>query len=132
MLTKFNLFVLNCILSILSYSQGKESPSLIIGDPAPSLRVSAWIKGEPFQKFKNGRVYVLEFWATWCRPCVAAMPHLSALAREYKDKATFIGIDIYEKKTTSLEKIKAFVDSIGPRMDYHVAADDNNFMMLTG
>jgi len=71
---------------------------------------------------------VVEFWATWCKPCIAAMPHLSALAAEYKDKVTIIGIDIKEMKTTSIQKVKAFVDSMGFRMDYHVAAEESNFM----
>jgi hypothetical protein len=56
------------------------------------------------------------------------MPHLSALAREYNDKVTIVGIDIYEKKTTSMEKVKAFVDSMGHKMDYNVAVEDINFM----
>lgn len=70
----------------------------------------------------------MEFWATWCHPCKVAMPHLSALAREYKGEVTFIGVDIYEKKTTPLEKIKFFVDSMGARMDYVVAVGDSDFM----
>jgi hypothetical protein len=57
------------------------------------------------------------------------MPHLSALASEYKGRITVLGIDIYEKKTTSIEKIKAFVDSMRDRMDFHVAAEDSNFMV---
>jgi thiol-disulfide isomerase/thioredoxin len=73
-------------------------------------------------------VYVVEFWATWCGPCKAEMPHLSALAREYKDKATIVGIDVYEKKTTSMDKVQAFVDGMGNRMDYDVAVEDSNFM----
>lgn len=80
------------------------------------------------QTFEKGKVYVVEFWATWCKPCIAAMPHLSALARKYKDKVAVLGIDIYEKNTTSIEKVKAFVDSMGDRMGYHVAIDKNKFM----
>jgi thiol-disulfide isomerase/thioredoxin len=105
------------------------SPSLNIGDPAPALWVRDWIKGTPVQQFEKGNVYVVEFWATWCKPCLAAMTHLSALAGEYKDRVTLIGVDIYEKKTTSTEKVKAFVDSMGHKWDYyHVAAEDSNLM----
>lgn len=73
-------------------------------------------------------MYVVEFWATWCKPCIAAIPHLSALAAEYKDRVIFVGIDIHEGKTTSMGKVKAFVDSMGHRMDYQVAAENSNFM----
>ncbi|HVU58475.1 MAG TPA: TlpA disulfide reductase family protein [Puia sp.] len=120
--------LLLCILTATTYGQDDPPPAVSIGDPAPALRVRAWLKGAPIQQFEKGRVYVLEFWATWCAPCRAAMPHLSELARAYNGKATFVGIDIYEEKTMSLEKIKHFVDSIGSRMDYNAAADDSNFM----
>jgi len=116
-------------ITTITNGQEAQSPSLNIGDPAPPLRVREWLKGAPIQKFEKGNVYVVEFWATWCKPCKAAMPHLSALANEYKNKVTIIGIDIYENKNTSLEKVKAFVDSMGSRMDYHVATQDSNFMV---
>ena len=57
------------------------------------------------------------------------MPHLSDLAREYKGIVTIIGMDIYEKKTTSLEKVKVIVESMENQMDYHVAADDSSFVV---
>jgi thiol-disulfide isomerase/thioredoxin len=100
-----------------------------LGDPAPPLRLQGWVKGSPVEKFDKGRVYLLEFWATWCRPCVAEMPHLSGLARKYRDRITVLGIDIYEDKATSMQKIRAFVDSMGDRMDFQVAVADSNFMV---
>jgi thiol-disulfide isomerase/thioredoxin len=129
MRSNFQLLLLLCIIAVTTHVQNDQSPSLNIGDPAPPLRLRGWIKGTPVQRFEKGNVYVVEFWATWCKPCIAAMPHLSALAGEYKDRVTILGIDIYEKKTTSMEKVKAFVDSMGHRMDYHVAAEDSNFMV---
>ncbi len=125
----FQLLLLLCVIAVTAHAQNEQSPSLNIGDPAPPLRVREWLKGTPVQRFEKGHVYVLEFWATWCRPCKAAMPHLSALAREYKDRVTILGIDVMEMKNTSREKVKAFVDSMGPRMDYLVAAEDSNFMV---
>ncbi len=127
MRSNFQLLLLLCIITVTTHAQNDQSPSLNIGDAAPPLRVREWLKGTPVQQFKKGNVYVVEFFATWCKPCIAAMPHMSALARQYKDKVTIIGIDIYETKTTSMEKVKAFVDSMGQRMDYHVAAEDSNF-----
>jgi len=115
-------------MATAAHAQEPQTPSFNIGDAAPPLRLRSWLKGQPIQHFRKGRLYVVEFWATWCHPCKVVMPHLSALAREYKDRVTFIGVDIYEKKTTSLEKIKFFVDSMGHRMDYNVAAGDSDFM----
>jgi len=112
------------------HAQDVQVSLLNIGDASPPLRVNQWIKGTPIDKFEKGKVYVIEFWATWCKPCIAAMPHLSALAREYKDEVTVVGIDIYESKVKpvkSNKKVKAFVDSMGKRMDFNVAIEDSNF-----
>ncbi len=130
MRSNFLLLFLLCIIAITANAQEPEPPLLNIGDPAPPLKLWEWIKGKPVQQFERGQVYVLEFWATWCKPCKAAMPHLSALARQYKGKVTFIGIDIYELKTTPFTKVKAFVDSMGQQMDYNVAKEDSNFMVV--
>lgn len=127
----FQLLFLLCIITVIAHGQEAQAPSLNIGDAAPPLQVRRWIKGESVQQFEKGKIYIVEFWATWCHSCIAAMPHLSALAREYKDKVTILGIDIYEKKITSIEKVTAFVDSMGQRMDYNVATEDSNFMEAT-
>jgi thiol-disulfide isomerase/thioredoxin len=124
---KFKLLPLFCMIAVTTHAQQTQPPLFNFGDPAPPLRVREWIKGAPVKNFEKGRVYVVEFWATWCKPCIAAMPHLSALAHEYRDKVTVVAIDIYEQKTTSAERVKAFVDRMGDRMDFHVAAEDTNF-----
>jgi thiol-disulfide isomerase/thioredoxin len=126
----FGLLTLLCMLTFVSHAQNDPTPSLNIGDKAPPMRLHKWIKGTPVQEFEKGMIYVIEFWATWCIPCKAAMPHLSALSVKYKDIVTVVGIDILENKikNSSIEKTKKFVDSMGLRMNYAVAIQDSNFM----
>ncbi len=95
-----------------------------------------WLKGKPVEKFEKGTTYVVEFWATWCIPCKAAMPRLSKLASKYKNKAVFIGIDVWEQNVgmahrKSIKQIKEFVDSMGRQMRYRVAIQDSNLMEMS-
>ncbi|MBR2649367.1 MAG: TlpA family protein disulfide reductase [Sediminibacterium sp.] len=101
---------------------------LNVGDKAPSLGISKWLKGDTIYKLQKGKVYVLEFWATWCKPCIASMPHLSSMAKKYKDKITFLAINVFEDNSISDNRVKSFVDSMGFNMDYSVAIQDSNFM----
>lgn len=69
-----------------------------VGDAAPELHVSEWIKGEPISRFEPGQVYVVEFWATWCIPCVYSMPHLSDIQQKYRDQGvTVIAVNVMEE-----------------------------------
>lgn len=127
---KFQLLFLLCIMALGASAQKDTSASLNIGDNAPRLRVSKWIKGTQGEIFEKGKIYVIDFWATWCGPCIAAMPHLSYLAHKYKHKAVFLAIDVYEghvTKTRSTAQIKDFVSSMGRKMYFNVAVEDSNF-----
>jgi thiol-disulfide isomerase/thioredoxin len=92
---------------------------LKVGDPAPKLEVKEFIKGDAVARLEKGKVYVIEFWATWCPPCRAAIPHLTKLQQQHKD-VIFIGVSAYEHNQ---KEVKPFVESMGDRMDYRVALD---------
>lgn len=129
----YKLLLLFFFIPAIARAQYEQLASVNINDPAPPLRVSQWIKGTPVKQFEKGKVYVIEFWATWCHPCLAGMPHLSGLAQEYKDKVTVIAIDIYESKSKpkkSAKQVKAFVDSMGSKMDFNVAIEDSSFTVV--
>ncbi len=117
------MLLLSVVCAAVS-AQKRRVSSLDIGDVAPRFKTIAWIKGDTVQKFVKNHTYVLEYWATWCKPCKAAMPHLSVLARQYRDRVTVLGINSFEEPHTTKQTVHAFVDSMGTKMDYAVAMQD--------
>jgi len=56
----------------------------LLGQPAPEISVKEWISGEPATLATlRGQVVLLEFWATWCKPCEQMFPKLNKLDKEY-------------------------------------------------
>jgi thiol-disulfide isomerase/thioredoxin len=98
-----------------------DMPKLMVGDKAPALTVSKWVKGEPVTGFEKGKTYVVEFWATWCGPCKASIPHLTELQKEHKD-VKFIGVSVWESDQSAVEPFVK--DEMGEKMDYTVAMDE--------
>jgi thiol-disulfide isomerase/thioredoxin len=90
-----------------------------LGDPAPPLQIAEWIKGKPVNlaDLKGKQIAVVEFWATWCPPCRASIPHLTQLQKKFKD-VVIIGITDEDVPT-----VKKFVAKMGDQMDYIVAID---------
>lgn len=132
--TLFASIVLTLLANPMALAQDAAKPApkadakadrLTPGMAAPKLEVKEFIKGEAIDGFKDGQVYVVEFWATWCGPCVRAFPHLSELQKEYGDKVKIIGVNIWERPYDdgTLAKVKAKVEEQGDKMSYTVAYD---------
>jgi len=111
-----------CALLLSALLLRAEEPSLKAGSPAPKLSASKWLNGDAVMSLEKGKVYVVECWATWCGPCIGAIPHISELNTQYKDKGVvFIGMNVWEK---NIEAVEPFVKKMGAKMNYRVAMDD--------
>ena len=89
------------------------------GDAMPDFALTD-LQGDP-ARFADleGRVVVLNFWATWCPPCRREMPLLDAVQRKYgPEGVTIVGIDLEEAPAV----VRAYVESVG--VEYPVWLDD--------
>jgi thiol-disulfide isomerase/thioredoxin len=112
-------------------------PTLQVGDPAPQLSVDQWIKGEPVKEYSGKNIYVIEMWATWCSPCLKAMPHLHELASKHaKDGLVVVALTTGDEANTS-DAVEKFVQEKGREYNFHFAfsvghANRTNFMEASG
>jgi thiol-disulfide isomerase/thioredoxin len=93
-----------------------------VGDAAPALAGLEWIRGEAVQSLSPGKVYAVEFWATWCGPCIAAFPHLTSVQEHFGEGVVVIGVTA-EDPMQSAEEVRAFVAEREEEMGYRVALD---------
>ena len=85
--------------------------TLDIGSKAPALNIENWISDrdgafKPVTEFEDGKIYVVEFWATWCPPCVASMPHLAKTQDEHYDD----GVQIISVTDEDMFTVGAFLE----------------------
>jgi len=90
------------VLMLLAYgfkTNPREIPSPLLDRPAAAFTVTTFAGSPLSLESLRGKVVVLNFWASWCRPaCYEEAPALERTWREYKDKGVVVvGIDIQDR-----------------------------------
>ena len=118
-------------LLLLLLSATLSAAGLKVGDPAPATRPETMLQGEAVKDFQKGEVYVFECWASWCGPCVAAIPHLNQLHKQMGKKGVVItGVNVWESErdAASAQRAKDFLKAQGDKMSYAVALGGKAFI----
>ncbi len=106
---------------------------LVPGSPAPAFTVDSFIRGPESKTLELGKVHVIEFWATWCGPCVASMPHLTELQKQNPD-VQFIGVAGFERGKDAADgtkRVDDFVKAKGDAIGFAIAFDGDGTMAKT-
>ena len=95
-------------------------------DPAPDFKLTA-LDGKPITLAAlQGKVVLLNFWATWCGPCRAEIPDLVALQERYKGRLQIIGLNVDDEEAD----IQQYVQETG--INYPVAMTSNDVRIQFG
>lgn len=97
-------------------SKGAESPAgesergsvhAEVGKPAPDLSIQSLNgKGNLSLESLQGKVIIVDFWATWCAPCKASFPKLEELSKKIGDNLVIIGVSVDDERTGVVEFAK--------------------------
>ena len=113
-----NKLLLTFLLLFMAAGSKAQVAFLDTGEKVNLYPKVEWIKGKPFSAFDPSKIYIIDLWATWCKPCLAAMPHLNSLSKEFKGKIVFLAQDVMEGDQA---KVAEFVAKQGDNMDLNVA-----------
>lgn len=109
-----------------AHEQGEGSIRRVIGEQLPDFTLKT-LEGKSVKVSElKAKVLLINFWATWCTPCVKEMPSLQKLSDEYSSKGLqVIGVDLDENPEVVLESFRAkhqikfpsYVDTAGELAD---------------
>jgi thiol-disulfide isomerase/thioredoxin len=92
------------------FGASDKNAQALLGRPAPDFKLTNLDGNEVHLAGLQGKVVLLDFWATWCEPCREEMPKLEKLSKKFRDKnVTVIGVDVLE----DAETVRTFVKKNG-------------------
>ncbi len=114
------LIVLLTLLSLtnINAQEKKLWAKSFLNQKAPELVMGEWLTDKPDT---NGKFVLIDFWATWCKPCKNAIPELNEFHHKFKENLVIIGLSAESKaKVKSMKR---------PVMEYYSAIDTERNLM---
>ena len=115
------------LLALTASAPAKTPTKLKVGDAAPQFsRID--LQGHSFAlKAQRGKIVLIDFWASWCPPCIIAIPHLGQLQKKYGARGLqVVGVSMDDSANTTKETMQNI------RFDYPVVMGDAKFGNLYG
>jgi peroxiredoxin len=101
----------------------------VAGDAAPGFTVSTDSGRSVSVPNFGGKLLVLNFWATWCPPCVTETPSLSQFTREFSDKGVVVlGISVDRDEKAYREFLRKYTPTFLTARDLKIHEDYGTFM----
>ena len=108
------LIVLCGLAACFGVYDAARDRTVLAGDPSPSFRVTTASGTTVTQTSFGGELLLVNFWATWCPPCIDEMPSLEQFHRQYRDKGVVVlGVNVDEAE----QSYKRFVQRAGITFD---------------
>ena len=77
-MTKTSIFIFLLLAGLISCK--KEEAQIL------SVKTYTYLELKPLLEKNDGKTYIINFWATWCAPCVKELPYFEKINQEYSDK----------------------------------------------
>lgn len=121
------VLVLALLLALAANASAKTPVKMKPGDVAPQF-VRGDFQGKPFDlKAQRGKIVLIDFWASWCPPCIIAIPHLSQLQKKYGARGfQVVGVSMDDSANTTKETMQKI------RFNYPVVPGDAKLGNLYG
>lgn len=121
------------IISRKNFLSGAYAKHILLNNPAPELNINWISKGNEtkLSDFK-GKVVILDFWATWCSPCIASFPNIRKLEERYKDyPVEIIGVTSLQGYHLDRENKKRIPAKNQPEIEYKGMPSFMKFLNMT-
>jgi thiol-disulfide isomerase/thioredoxin len=138
---KFSLIFFSVfVLAFALQSCGEKSTAVKVEKPAPVVESPKVEKTEPtlsavydsyddlayLFNYQNDTTYVINFWATWCAPCIAELPYFENMNKTYKDEKVKVVLISLDSKKAIDSKLRPFIQR-EKLMSHVVALTDTDY-----